>query len=65
MESRWFRKYKSAKKFIPLTYVIIIVTVIVIINLNLFYITHAFNGDFIFFIQWNTSSMLVCISNVS
>ena len=28
-------------------------------------ITHAFNNDFIFFIQRSTSMRLVCISNVS
>ena len=49
MESKWFCKYKSTKKFIPSTYVF----------------THTFNGDFIFFIQRITSSNLVCISNVS
>ena len=44
MESKWFCKYKSTKKCIPLTYVI----------------THCINGDFIFFIPRSTSLRVVC-----
>ena len=49
MKSKRPRKYKSKKKFLPLTYVI----------------THPFNGDFTFLIQRIVSLKLVCISNVS